>query len=292
MLTPGFKLFFGLAVLAVVGAVVYGVATGDPSAPDYLGIVDRSSWKGVFSLGWQGGVGEHTGYVILVFAAITAGGLACLLVAFRDADASSVGELAPDGKIPPTQAQPQHSFWPVVGAFAVAVTAIGLVIHAAIFVVGLILLGVVIFEWMASAWSDRATGDAAANRALRNRIMQPIEIPVLAAAGIAVLVLGGSRVLLAVSEFSAVWIAAGVAAVILAFAVLFVARPKIGKSAIAGVLALGAAAVVAAGIVAAAIGPAEHGGHEGEDDHSAEQVEESAEAVGTPERSENSEHSE
>ena len=61
---------------------------------------------------------------------------------------------------------------------------IGLVTHAAIFVIGLILAGVVIFEWMISAWADRATGDAAANRALRNRIMYPVEIPVLGAAGV------------------------------------------------------------------------------------------------------------
>ncbi len=272
MLTPGFKLFFGLGLLAAAAAVVYGVATGDPSAPDYLGVIDRSSWRGVFSLGWRGGVGEHTGYVILSFVALTACGLACLLVAFRDADPKSVGELAPDARIPPTQASPRHSYWPVIGAFSVALVVIGLVTHAAIFSSGLILLGVVIFEWMVSAWADRSTGDPAANRKLRNRVMHPIEVPVLGAAGIAVLVLGGSRVLLAVSEFSAVWLAAGVATLILVVAALFAARPKIGKSAVAGVLALGAAAVVAAGIVAAAAGPASHGEPGSEGDHSAEEV--------------------
>ena len=274
MLTYGFKLFFGLGVLAAAGAVIYGVATGDPSAPDYLGVVDRASWKGVFSLGWQGGVGEHTGYVVLVFAALTAGGLACLLVAFRDANPSSVGELAPDGKIPPTQKPPGYSYWPVLGAFGVAVTVIGLVTHASIFVVGLIVVGVTVFEWMILAWADRSTGDAAANRALRDRIMQPIEIPVLAASGIAVLVLGGSRVLLAVSEFSAVWIAAAVSTVILGVAALIAAKPKIGKSAIVGILTVGAVAVVAAGIVAAAVGPASHGSHDDEPDHSAEEISE------------------
>ena len=259
MLTPGFKLFFGFGALAAVGAIVYGVASGDPAGVDYLGVVDRDAWKGVISLGWQGGVGEHVGFVVLVFAALVAGGLGCLLVAFRDADATSVGELAPTGEIPPTVAPTQPSYWPALAAFAAAVAVIGLVTHAAIFVIGLILAGVVAFEWMVTAWADRATGDAAANRALRNRLMNPIEVPVLGAAGVAILVVGGSRVLLAVSEFSAVWIAAGVSAVILLVAMLFAARPRIAKSVVTTVLALAAVAVVAAGIVAAAAGAYDHG---------------------------------
>ena len=263
MLTPGFKLFFGFGVLAAVGAIIYGVATGDPAGADYLGVVDRDAWKGVISLGWQGGVGEHTGFIVLVFAALVGGGLGCMLVAFRDADAESVGELAPTGETPPSTAPTHPCYWPPLLAFAAAVAVIGLVTHAAIFVIGLILAGVVAFEWMVTAWADRATGDPAANRALRNRLMYPIEIPVLGAAGVAILVVGGSRVLLAVSEFSAVWIAAGVSAVILLVAMLFAARPRIARSVITTVLAFAAVAIVAAGIVATAVGPYDHG-HAGE----------------------------
>ncbi len=268
MLTPGFKLFFGFGVLAAVGAVVYGVATGDPAGADYLGVVDRDAWKGVISLGWQGGVGDHTGFIVLFFAALVGCGLGCMLVAFRDADAESVGELSPNGETPPSVAPTHPSYWPPLLAFAAAVVVIGLVTHAAIFVIGLILAGVVAFEWMVTAWADRATGDPAANRALRNRLMAPIEIPVLGAASIAILVVGGSRVLLAVSEFSAVWIAAGVSAVILLVAMLFVARPRISTSVITTVLAFAAVAVVAAGIVAAAAGAYDHGhaGEHGSDD--------------------------
>lgn len=266
MLTPGFKLFFGLGALAAVGTIVYGIATGDPGGADYLGVVDRDAWKGVVSLGWQGGIGEHTGFIVLFFAALVSGGLGCMLVAFRDADAESVGELAPTGETPPSVAPTAPCYWPALSAFAVAVAVIGLVTHAAIFVIGLILAGVVAFEWMITAWADRATGDPGANRALRNRLMHPVEIPVLGAAGVAVLVVGGSRVLLAVSEFSAVWIAAGVATAILLVAMLFAARPRIGKSVIATVLAFAAVAIVAAGIVATAAGSYDHsgGGHGGE----------------------------
>ena len=277
MLTPGFKLFFGFGALAAVAAIVFGVATGDPGGADYVGVVDRDAWKGVISLGWRGGIGEHTGFIVLVFAALVSGGLGCMLVAFRDADAESVGELAPSGEIPPTVAPTQPSYWPALSAFAVAVAVIGLVTHAAIFVIGLILAGVVAFEWMITAWADRATGDAAANRALRNRLMHPIEIPVLGAAGVAILVVGGSRVLLAVSEFSAVWIAAGVATAILLVAMLFAARPRIGKSVIATVLVFAAVAVVAAGIVAAAAGSYDHGGGEGHGSDDAVEIHEGGE---------------
>ncbi|MYE67586.1 MAG: hypothetical protein F4236_05375 [Acidimicrobiia bacterium] len=269
MRTPGFRRFFGVGVRAAVGARVYGIATGNPAGADYLGVVDRDAWKGVISLGWQGGVGEHTGFVVLVFAALVSGGLGCMLVAFRDADAESVGELAPTGEAPPSTAPPANSYWPPLLAFAAAVAVIGLVTHAAIFVIGLILAGVVAFEWMVTAWADRATGDPVANRALRNRLMHPIEIPVLGAAGVAILVVGGSRVLLAVSEFSAVWIAAGVSAVILLAAMLFAARPRIARSVITTVLAFSAVAIVAAGIVATAVGPYDHG-HAG--DHGADEA--------------------
>ena len=268
MLTPGFKLFFGFGALAAVGAIIYGIATGNPAGADYLGVVDRDAWKGVISLGWQGGIGEHTGFIVLFFAALVGGGLGCMLVAFHDADAESVGERAPTGETPPSEAPARPSYWPPLLAFAAAVVVIGLVTHAAIFVIGLILAGVVAFEWMVTAWADRATGDAEANRALRNRLMYPIEIPVLGAAGVAILVVGGSRVLLAVSEFSAVWIAAGVSAVILLVAMLFAARPHIAKSVITTVLAFAAVAVVAAGIVATAAGSYDHGhaGDHGGDD--------------------------
>ena len=277
MLTPGFKLFFGFGALAAVGAIIYGVATGDPGGADYLGVVDRDAWKGVISLGWQGGVGEHTGFIVLLFAALVSGGLGCMLVAFRDADAESVGELAPTGETPPSTAPTHPSYWPPLLAFAAAVVVIGLVTHAAIFVIGLILAGVVAFEWMVTAWADRATGDPAANRALRNRLMYPIEIPVLGAAGVAILVVGGSRVLLAVSEFSAVWIAAGVSAVILLVAMLFAARPRIAKPVITTVLAFAAVAIVAAGIVATAVGPYDHGHVEGHSTDEAGEIHEGEE---------------
>lgn len=254
MLTTGFKLFFGFAVVALIGAALYGVASGDLSGKDYLGFVDPGSFVGVASLGWKGGVGDHTGYVVLVFATLATAFLGFSLVGFRDADPEAVARLTPTGDIPPAEGPTTNNIWPAFGAVAAVVLAIGLVTHAAVFITGLILLAVCGLEWMMSAWADRATGDPEANRALRNRIMAPFEIPLLGAAAIAVIVLSASRILLAVSELNAVWIAIGIPVIIVAAAVALAAMESPSRGAVVGVLAVGVLAIVVLGIVSAAIG--------------------------------------
>ncbi len=252
MLTTGFKLFFGFAVVALVGAALYGVASGDLSGKDYLGFVDPGSFIGVLSLGWKGGVGDHTGYVVLVFATLATAYLAFTLVSYRDADPEVVG--GGSGDIPPAAGPTENNVWPAFGAVAGVVLLLGLVTHAAVFVTGLILLAVVALEWMVSVWADRATGDPEANRELRTRIMAPFEIPLLGAAAVAVIVLSASRILLAVSELNAVWIAIGIPIIIVGAAVAIVAMEKPSRGAVVGVLAVGVLAIVVLGIVSAAVG--------------------------------------
>ena len=53
MFTPGFKLFFGIAVALATAAVIHGYTTG-------------GTHVGPISLGWKGGVGDHLGYGILL----------------------------------------------------------------------------------------------------------------------------------------------------------------------------------------------------------------------------------
>ncbi len=252
----------------MIAAGAYGLASGDLGGKDYLGIVDPAAIIGVLSLGWKGGVGDHVGYTILVMFAVASGFVAFVLVAFRDADPERVAEITHDGKLPPPDGPAVASYQPILGAFGAGVIVVGLVTHAAIFVAGLILVGVAMFEWMIAAWADRATGDPAVNRELRNRVMLPYEIPFLAATGIAVLVLAFSRVLLAVSELQAVWVATAVATIILLVAIAFAVVPNVSKSVVAGVVALLAIGVLAAGIVSAAVGEREF---EHEADHGAEE---------------------
>ncbi len=276
MFTPAFRLFFGFTLAAIATAAVYGVASGSAGETEYFAILNVEAWVGVLSLGYKGGIGDHVGYMVLMAFGVLSAMVAFFLVAFRDADATSVGELTADGKIPAPQGQLQANYWPAISAVGLATTVIGLVINPTIFVIGLVILGAAIFEWMLAAWADRATADPAVNRHLRNRIMRPVEYPITAALGIAVLVLAMSRVFLAVSKFGAVVVAGVVSTVIFVIAVIFVVAPRISRSFIAGTVALACVGILVAGVITAAVGSREFhylgpGGDHGEhsEDHGA-----------------------
>jgi len=265
MFTPGFRLFFGFALAGLTATFVYGVASGNGDGVDYLGFIDAEEWIGALSLGWSGGVGDHVGYVVLLFFAVACAFLAFMLVSYRDADPDAVAELA-GGELPPAQSQTVGSYWPLIGAFGAGVTIVGLVSGAAIFIVGLIILAAATFEWMMACWADRATGDPVANQQLRNQVMGGIEMPILAGLGIAALILAFSRVFLAVSHEWAVWVATILAAVIFLVAVAFAVAEKPNKNLVAGVVAFGCVAALAGGVVAASVG--ERDFHEEEEEHS------------------------
>lgn len=271
MFTPGFRLFTGFSLAAVVAAVVYGFFSGDKSGIDAFGVVDRDLFKGIISLGWNGSVGEHLGYVVFMMLAVAAALLGATMIAFRDADVESVAELGETGEIPSPQAPTEANFWPAAGALGVGVFIVGLGLSKAVWILGLAILAVVAFEWMLSAWADRATGDPAANAKLRSELMGPIELPVIALAGVAIIAIAASRVFLAVSKNGAVILAGVIATVIFLAGAAFAARPNLAKPIMAGVVALGAVAIIAGGIVSAAVGQRDfhHGGHGEEhgDDH-------------------------
>ncbi|MYG93562.1 MAG: hypothetical protein F4138_00990 [Acidimicrobiia bacterium] len=257
MFTPGFRLFFGFTLAAIAAAAVYGVASGSAGDTEYFGVLNVEAWVGVLSLGYKGGIGDHVGYVVLMGFAVLSAMVAVFLVAFRDADAESVAELTDDVQIPAPQGQLEANYWPAISAVGVGAIVVGLAINPMIFVIGLVIVGAVIFEWMIAAWADRATADPEVNRSLRNRIMRPVEYPVTAALGIAILVLAMSRVFLAVSKFSAVMVAGVVATAIFVIAVIFVTVPRISRSVIAGTVALVCVGVLVAGVITAAVGSRE-----------------------------------
>ena len=274
MLTPGFRLFFGFALAAVASAAVYGVASGSAGETEYFAVLNVETWVGVLSLGYKGGIGDHVGYVALMAFAVLSALVALFLVAFRDADAESVGELTGDDRIPEPQADLEANYWPAVAAFGLGAMIVGLATHATIFVIGLVIVGAAIFEWMLAAWADRATADPVVNRNLRNRIMRPVEYPGHRRPRGGGAGFGPVAGVLTVSKFSAVIVAGVVATVIFLVAVVFAVAPKISRSAIAATVALMCAGVLIAGVVTAAVGSrdfhhkgpvSEHGEHA--DDH-------------------------
>jgi hypothetical protein len=241
MLTTGFKFWIGLCTVMMAAAVFAGYTTGGTET-------------GPVSLGWKGGVGNHVAYVLLVFGASVMALLGLTAQIFRDGDAEATAEVLGLEVAPEAQVAVGRSWWPVFAAVGLGVVAVGLVVDAAVFVVGLCILAAVGFEWTMTNWSERATGDPATNRELRERLMRPIEIPVLGAVGIGVLVLAISRVLLASSVGGAVGVATVIGIVVFGCAMYISRRPALSRGLIQSALLLGAVAVLTAGIVAAVVG--------------------------------------
>ncbi|HMJ78228.1 MAG TPA: hypothetical protein VK507_19765 [Iamia sp.] len=257
MFTTGSKWFFGVAAAALIGALVYGGATN----PSQVGM---STFMGVLTLGYKGGVGDHIGYAVLMAIAGAAVFVGSSLAAFRDADAEDEAALLQGETVPEVTAPVQGSYWPVIGAFGAGALVVGLVTSVVLVMLGIVVVLAVAFEWAISAWADRATTDAAVNQAVRRRVMLPFEVPVLGALGIAVFVLAISRVLLSVPELAVYLIFGGVALAVLVIAFFLSARPQINPSVVAGLCVIGAVAILAGGVVSAIVGPREIEHHEPE----------------------------
>lgn len=250
MITTSSKFFYGLAGALLVTAVVYGYTTGGGNV-------------GPISLGYKGAVGDILGYSLLIGGATLAAFVGLATTAFRDADPDVAADMVGTDKVP-TPTVPGPSYWPIVGAFGGGLIVVGLVLNNVFFVAGLIVLGAVALEWTMQTWAERATGDPAVNRELRNRIMLPLEVPIAGAAVVAVIIVGYSRVFLALSAENAVWAALVVAALIFGVGTVLSTREQVRKDVVAGVLAVTAVVTIGAGIFAALEGEREFHPHEAE----------------------------
>jgi hypothetical protein len=263
MFTPGFKLFSGIAAFLLGGAVLYGVSSSllveGRSAGDRLGdqgIV--ATLTGPLSIGWKGPVGNHVGYGLLLGAAGIALFLACVLVAFRDSDPEAEAQLLDVETVPLTRAPSGTNFAPLVAAASIALMAIGWISTTLLLYAGLALLAATALTWTVRAWAERATGDAEINRQIYTRLIDPLRVPVVGALVIAFIVLGLSRVLLAVPDKTWSTVVFGVVAVLFFAGVLAVAAmPRIARPLAAVLLVIGAIGIAAGGIWAIAEGQRE-----------------------------------
>jgi hypothetical protein len=241
MITTGAKFFFGLAALAIVAGIA-------------LSWGSHGGLTGALTGGFYGGIGDHTGYIVLFGAAaasLFAGGM---IVAFRDADPEAQRAVARLDVLPEVPAPHNASYWPILGAVAAGCAVVGLVSSSLLFIFGVVLGVAVLLEWMVSAWSDRATGDPEVNQRIRSRTMSPIEIPVFGAIGVVAFVLCISRVLLAATEHGSAIVAMTVAILILVFASIYAVAPKAGRTIVATLAVLLAVGVIAGGVIGAAEG--------------------------------------
>lgn len=251
MFTTGSKWFFGLGFAGLVLAAAYGWTSG-------------GNGLGPLTAGYNGGVGDHYGYTVLLSLSVVSFFLGGLAVATRDAEPRAQAELV-GAEEPPVVRPPAHlAYWPLVGAFGVALVVLGLVISNVMFVAGFLVLLAVGIEWTVLAWSDHATGDPAANKVVRDRLMGPWEVPlagVLLAGGV---VWSLSRLFLTASKEGAVWFGVAASTVFLLLGVLLSQRKRVSANLVAGVLLVAGLGVVTVGVVSAARGERTGEPHEAE----------------------------
>lgn len=252
MFTWGSKFLFAISLVALISACVYGLVTGGQPV-------------GVISAGYKGGVGEHLGYTILVFASVTALVLGTVAVIARDGDAEAMAQLAGTGTVPAVTPPADPAIWGLLSAFALASVIVGAAVSRAFLYLGIAVFAVVLIQWLVQAWSDRATGDPEVNRIIRRRVIGPIEVPLMGTVGIAVIVLGVSRIFLAAP--SATWsvVAGSVITIVLFGSAVLLSKVQVPKSVSTALMVLGAVVVLAGGIVGAAVG--ERDFHHGTEHH-------------------------
>jgi hypothetical protein len=254
--TVSFRFYFGLSLTALVMAVVAAISSeSDP-------LMNRI--VGPLSMGWKGGVGDHIAYTVLVGVAIVSGFLGVLLTAFRDADATPEAEIVGLEAVPLTRAPVGANYWPLATAFAVAIVLIGLATgNRELALAGGGLVAVAAFVWTVRSWAERATGDDRANVEAYERLVEPLRLPIVAAFLVAVLVLGISRVLLALPKDASVAVFGILGLVFLVGSAFIALRPKVERSLIVVLLFVLALLVIGGGIIAAAKGSREFEHHEG-----------------------------
>ncbi len=267
MFTWGSKYLFGVSVAAILGAIVYGLVTGGGPV-------------GVISMGYKGGVGEHTGYAILMAAGFVAMFLGIIGVVTRDGDAEDMAQLAGSERALAVKAPSRLSISAPLAAFGIACLALGLAVSNLFLYLGIAVLIVVGIEWTVQAWSERATGDDEVNDIIRRRVLGPFQIPMLSLLAIVVMAIGLSRVMLAVSKVGAVVFVVCAAAFIFGSAIL-IAKSRAPRAIVSAIVTFGAVAVLAGGVVGAVAG--ERDFHEHEEEHGEEHGEDHSEEGGASE---------
>ena len=232
MLPTGSKFLVGGAVLAAIAAIVYGLTQ-------------------------EGSLGT----VGLIFAAATLTFFAGVVIYIREADVSAMDPAALTESAA-AAGPPGDSVWPFVSGLGGVLVVVGLVTYPPVFIFGLIALVAAAVDWMVQAYSERASGDVEYNAAVRGRIAHPLEFPILAAVGVAVLVYSFSRIMLFLSKATGPAVFAVVAALILAVGFVIAFVPTIKSGLVAAVAVIGALGLVAGGAAAALEGERELHPHE------------------------------
>lgn len=278
MITRGSKYFFGAAAVGYLTALLYGFLTGAAAHGGVLDVFSNgdivNSIVGPLSFGWKGWVGDQVGYSVLMAFAGTMVVLGGFTSVFRDGSPEALAELqgatVERGEITGARvdlrvATPQGiSIWPIFTAFSAGAAIVGLAVSTVLFGIGCLGLVIAGVEWTVKAWSERATGDPVQNKAIRDHLMHPLEIPIGATLGIALVIFCMSRILLAVPKVGAVFFIIIFATAVFVVAILLASRPDLKRSVLVAALLVFGLLIIAGGIVGGVAGQreSEHHGEE------------------------------
>lgn len=221
MITTGSKLLIGSAAAAWIFALVYGVAQDGT-----LGVLG------------------------LVSAAVALSLLAGINLFVRDSNVSAMDHGSFESAAA-AQATARPSLWPLLVALGATTMTLGLVTNRTFFALGLIAVAAGALEWLIQGWSERASGEQARNAEVRNLMADPLELPVAAAIGGAVVVYSFSRVMLGLPSKTATVAAFSVmAALVVAVAALVSTKRGVSRATMTGAFSIVVLALVAGGTVA------------------------------------------
>lgn len=160
----------------------------------------------------------------------------------------------PDAASPAASTVPSAGMWPFLAAAGTALVLVGTITRPVVLILGGVIVAASFVEWAVQSWSDRASADPAHNADLRGRIMQPLEFPVLATVGSAVVILSFSQIMLAIDKSAGAILFMVVATLVLLGGILFALRPGLKRSVVAALCAVGLLGLVAGGVAGATSG--------------------------------------
>lgn len=221
MITTGAKLFIGATVLALIGALAYGLVR-----------------EGVL-----GTIGLISAVLVLAF-------LAGVAIYTRDATVMAADAGATTDS-PAARQAPRRSPWPLLSVIGVVAVLIGLVTYPVVVILGLVVLLGGVAEWMVQAWAERGSSDEAYNDEIRSRLASPLETPILAAVFVVFIIYAFSRVMLTLTKQGSIAALVAVAAVALIVAALLARKPGVPLRTAGGVIAVATLVLAGAGIAGA-----------------------------------------
>jgi hypothetical protein len=220
MFTTSSKFYLALTVLTVVSFGVYMVFIGPSS-------IGATALVGLFAVG-------------ILFS--------WLSLHTRDADADDEFASGANADVP------SRSIWPLVGAVGTVLALVGTVTSPLFFILGLVIVIAVFVEWGIQAWADRASSDPVYNASVRAKILHPIEFPVLAAVGLAVVILSFAEIMLAVERSAGAVLFIIVSSWVLAAGTVVALRPTLRRGVVTVIAVVGTVAMVAGGLLANSVG--------------------------------------